>query len=107
MSNTHGTTTMTRTTATFSVSLPPEMATELERVRKAEHRTRSELVREALRHYIREADTRSLAARIASLPEEVPTPDELEAVEEGRADFREGRHVTLDQFRHAVRRPSH
>ncbi len=98
---------MTRTTATFSVSLPPEMATELERVRKAEHRTRSELVREALRHYIRESDTRSLASRISSLPEEEATLDELEAIKEGVADFREGRHVTLSQMRYALRRPSH
>ena len=43
---------MSRTTATFSVSLPPEMAAELEQVRTEEHRTRSELVREALRQYI-------------------------------------------------------
>ena len=43
---------MTRTTATFSVSLPPEMAAELELVRKGEHRTRSELIREALRQYM-------------------------------------------------------
>ncbi|CAK0743895.1 CopG family transcriptional regulator / antitoxin EndoAI [Azospirillaceae bacterium] len=99
--------TMTRTTATFSVSLPPEMASELERVRKAEHRTRSELVREALRHYIREADTRSLASRIASLPEEEATPEERDAITEGQTDFREGRQVTLDQLRHALRRPSH
>ena len=42
---------MTRTTATFSVSLPPEMAAELEEVMKREHRTRSELIREALRYY--------------------------------------------------------
>jgi CopG family transcriptional regulator / antitoxin EndoAI len=42
---------MARVTATFSVSLPPEMATELEQVRREEHRTRSELVREALRRY--------------------------------------------------------
>jgi len=43
---------MTRTTAKFSVSLPAEMAEKLELVRKWEHRTRSELVREALRQYI-------------------------------------------------------
>jgi hypothetical protein len=42
---------MARTTATFTISLPPEMLTEVEAVRKAEHRTRSELVREALRLY--------------------------------------------------------
>jgi hypothetical protein len=38
---------MSRTTATFSISLPPEMGVVLERVLKDEHRTRSELVREA------------------------------------------------------------
>ncbi len=42
---------MTRVTRTVTISLPPEMATELELVRKLEHRTRSELVREALRQY--------------------------------------------------------
>jgi hypothetical protein len=42
---------MSRTTATFSISLPPEMGVVLERVLKDEHRTRSELVREALRRY--------------------------------------------------------
>ena len=43
---------MARTTVTFSISLPPEMATELEAIRKKEHRTRSELLREALRRYV-------------------------------------------------------
>ncbi|MBI4068115.1 ribbon-helix-helix protein, CopG family [Candidatus Kaiserbacteria bacterium] len=47
---------MSRTTATFSVSLPPEMAAELELIRKDEHRTRFELVREALRRYFRSRD---------------------------------------------------
>jgi len=42
---------MARTTVTFTVSLPPEMAAEIERVMKEEHRTRSELIREALRRY--------------------------------------------------------
>ena len=96
-----------RTTAIFSVSLPPEMATELERVRKVEHRTRSELVREALRHYIRESNSRSLTSRIANLPEEVAAPDELEAIREGVTDLREGRHATLNQLRHVLRRSSH
>jgi CopG family transcriptional regulator/antitoxin EndoAI len=97
---------MARTTATFSVSLPPEMAEELERVRKAEHRTRSELVREALRAYIRLADRHYLAERMASLPEDAAMPDEVDALNEGSADFREGRHMTLDQLRYAIRRPS-
>lgn len=46
---------MARTTVTFTISIPPEMAAELEAIRKKEHRTRSELIREALRRYIRAA----------------------------------------------------
>ena len=44
---------MTRVTETFSISMPPEMAVQLELVRKEEHRTRSELIREALRAYFK------------------------------------------------------
>ena len=47
---------MSRTTATFSISLPPEMAAKIEQTRKEEHRTRSELIREALRRYFNAAD---------------------------------------------------
>lgn len=43
---------MARTTITFTISLPPEMAEELEEIMKKEHRTRSELIREALRRYV-------------------------------------------------------
>jgi len=43
---------MSRTTVTFTISIPPEMAAELEEARKKEHRTRSEFVREALRRYV-------------------------------------------------------
>ncbi|HUX65782.1 MAG TPA: ribbon-helix-helix domain-containing protein [archaeon] len=45
---------MARVTVTFSISLPPEMAAELvlEAIRQKEHRTRSELLREALRRDI-------------------------------------------------------
>lgn len=43
---------MARITVTFSISVPPEMAAQLEEIRKKEHRTRSELLREALRRYI-------------------------------------------------------
>jgi metal-responsive CopG/Arc/MetJ family transcriptional regulator len=39
--------------ATFTVSLPPAMAKEIERAMKMEHRTRSELVREALKFIYR------------------------------------------------------
>ncbi|WP_445217593.1 ribbon-helix-helix protein, CopG family [Bradyrhizobium sp. Pa8] len=42
---------MARTTATLSISLPREMAGQLVHVRRLEHRTCSELVRETLRRY--------------------------------------------------------
>lgn len=92
---------MPRTTATFSVSVPPEMADELERVRKVEHRTRSELVREALRQYIRAASIRSVKERIATLPEAEATADEVEAIEAGRREFQTGHSITVS---HAVAR---
>jgi CopG family transcriptional regulator/antitoxin EndoAI len=38
---------------TLSITLPPEMLDSAERLAKREHRTMSELVREALRHYER------------------------------------------------------
>lgn len=94
---------MSRTTATFSVSVPPEMAAALERVRRAEHRTRSELVREALRRYIRAASVQSVRMRAAALPEEEASPDEIAAIKAGRREFRSG---CLPEVRHAVaRRP--
>jgi CopG family transcriptional regulator/antitoxin EndoAI len=95
---------MSRTSATFSVSLPPAMASELERVRRKEHRTRSELVREALRHYIRVADARSVQERVASLPEEHPEPEEIAAIEQGNKEFRKGNFIDLSQLRHELDR---
>lgn len=48
---------MTRTSLTFTISVPPEMASAINHAMKREHRTRSELIREALRGYF---DTRKL-----------------------------------------------
>jgi Arc/MetJ-type ribon-helix-helix transcriptional regulator len=96
---------MTRTTATFSISLPPNMAAELERVRKQEHRTRSELVREALRRYMHEAQTRVLQNRIAALPEETPDADERAAIAEGGRELKRGAHISLSRLQHELHRP--
>lgn len=41
----------------MTIALPPKMIRELERVRKAEHRTRLELIREALRVYFNRDET--------------------------------------------------
>jgi CopG family transcriptional regulator/antitoxin EndoAI len=43
-----------RNSKTLSLSLPPELAREAERIAKREGRTKSELFREALRRYIQE-----------------------------------------------------
>lgn len=43
---------MARTTKIWNISLPPDMAEEAEIVAKKEARTKSELVREALRQYL-------------------------------------------------------
>ena len=82
---------MARTTSTLTISLPPAMLKELERVRKREHRTRSELMREALRTYFS-----------SRFPEEVPTTGELRAIRRGRAAIAHGDYVSLDEFRDDV-----
>jgi Arc/MetJ-type ribon-helix-helix transcriptional regulator len=42
-----------QTTAVVTISLPVPMAKEVDRRRKADHRSRSELLRDALRFYLR------------------------------------------------------
>ena len=53
---------MPRTTKTITISLPPEMESEVQEIMRAEGRTRSELFREALRRYV-EARRLSLLSR--------------------------------------------
>jgi len=54
-----------RTTQTWTVSLPPNLVREAERTAKEEDRTKSELVREALRMYIEERHWRKLQRETA------------------------------------------
>jgi len=51
---------MGRTTKTITLSLPPEMAATIEKLRKEEGRTRSELLREAVRRYAEEREWRKI-----------------------------------------------
>lgn len=78
-----------RTRQTFTISLPRKMADQVERAMRMEHRTRSELVREALHTYI----------TIRQLPEETPTPAELRAIRRGEAAIERGDCITLDELR--------
>jgi predicted transcriptional regulator len=77
-----------KTGKTFTISLPAEMARRVERATKLEHRTRSELVREALRTYL---STRQF-------PEETPTPSELRAIRRGEAAYKRGDYITVDEL---------
>ena len=86
---------MARTTETLTISLPPAFRQQLEKVRKEEHRTRSELVREALRAYF---DNR--------YPVVDPTKAELAAIRRGRRDIAAGNYITLDQLRDALATPN-
>jgi predicted transcriptional regulator len=76
-----------RTTDTMTISLPPAMAKQMERVQQEEHRTRSELLREAWRHYF--------ASRY---PIVTPTKTELAAIRRGRAEIKAGQFVTFEQL---------
>lgn len=78
-----------RTRKTMTISLPPKMIEEVEKVRRQEHRTRSELVREALRVYL---------ARIRSLLMYTPTARELREIKKGREAMKRGEYYTLDEF---------
>jgi len=64
------------------------MAEQVERARKAENRTRSELVREALRVY--------LSARL--VPVELPTAAEARAYRRGMAAYKRGNYATLEGY---------
>jgi len=75
----------------MTISLPPAMAKQMERVQKKEHRTRSELLREAWRQYFE--------GRYAVY---TPTKAELAAIRRGRAEIKRGEFVTLDQLKDAL-----
>ena len=75
----------------MTVSLPPAMLCQFEEVRKKESRTRSELVREALRAYFE-----------SRYPVDEPSAEELSALRRGRAAYNRGDAVSLKAFLHEV-----
>jgi metal-responsive CopG/Arc/MetJ family transcriptional regulator len=80
-----------RTTDIMTISLPPAMVKQMEKVQKEEHRTRSELLREAWRQYFE--------SRYAVY---VPTKTEIAAIRKGRAAFKRGEFVPLSQLHHEL-----
>ena len=67
------------------------MAKQMEKVQKEEHRTRSELLREAWRHYFE-----------SRYPVYTPTRSEAAAVRKGRAAFQKGGFISLEQLRNEL-----
>jgi metal-responsive CopG/Arc/MetJ family transcriptional regulator len=70
--------------AKVTISLPEELLREADAAGAREHRTRSELVQEALRWYL----------RISTLPVADPTRGEIAAIKAGRVDHARGRTLT-------------
>ena len=85
-----------RTTETMTVSLPPALVRQFEEICKIESRTRSELVREALRVYFESRYPAMDAAK-----------DERLALRRGRAALRKGNALPLRQFLHGLERYDH
>jgi len=68
----------------MTISLPPGMAKQMAKIQKQEHRTRSELLREAWRLYFE-----------SRYPVHTPTKAERTAIDKGRAEFERGEYVAL------------
>ena len=73
----------------MTISLPPAMLKEVEAASKAEHRTHSELIREALRTYL-----------YRRYPVVAATEAELAGIARGRAQIKKGHFVTVEQLAH-------
>jgi hypothetical protein len=81
-----------------SIKLPAAVIRGVNRAARKENRNPSELAAEALQWYF----------LIHKIPEETPTPAELRAIRRGRAAFKRGDYITLDELRREdglVRRP--
>jgi len=80
----------------MTISLPPGMAKQMAKIQKQEHRTRSELLREAWRLYFE-----------SRYPEYIPTRAETAAIRKGRAEFKRGEFVTLKQLHNELESARH
>ena len=81
-----------RNMSTVTVSLPPQPVAELDRVREREHRTRSEILRDALRRYI------TVAERDRMIPVEDALPEEIEAMRRADEEYARRECVRLEDL---------
>ena len=68
-----------RTTRVYSITMPPEMAKQAERLARKENRTMTELMSEALRRYKQSSAILNLREYIRQI---APTPPALQAIRE-------------------------
>lgn len=81
----------------ISIGIPEEMLPDIDAAARREHRSRAELIREALRHYLD-------PGRLIPIAE--AEPDEAAAVKRGRAQFEQGDFVRLDDLQRELGLPT-
>jgi metal-responsive CopG/Arc/MetJ family transcriptional regulator len=86
----------TRNTKTVTISLPQQLVAELDRVREREHRTRSEILREALHRYI------TVVERDRMIPVKDAVPEEIEAKHRVEEEYARGECVRLEDLQHEL-----
>ncbi len=83
----------------ISVSLPEDMLPEIDSLARREHRSRSELIREALRRYL------AAAAAGRTIATDDAAADEVAAIAHGRQEFERGDFVQLEDLQHELGLP--
>jgi len=73
----------------ITISLPEDVLRAADQVAHTQESTRSALVEDALRWYL----------RVQELPCEEATPEEIEAIERGRAEIARGEFVTFEEIK--------
>jgi predicted transcriptional regulator len=73
----------------ITISLPEEVLLAADEVAQAQEATRSAVVEDALRWYL----------RIEELPRDEATPEEIAAIERGRAEIARGEFVTFGEIK--------
>jgi len=75
----------------ISVSIPEDLLPEIDEAARRERRSRSELIRDALRRYLSSQSGHML-------PLEDAQPDEAAAIKRGREEFAKGEFVRLEDL---------
>ena len=83
-------------TKSVTISLPAQMVDELDRVRKREGRSRSEMFSDALRRYL------AVAERSRTIPVADALPEEIEAIRCADEEYPRGECVRLEDLQNEL-----